>query len=104
MGRVLLKNIDRKEPDGCWDDGEVTAVINVKVPLNNSTSLDQDMTVQRVGGKWVATIEFDSFPSQETPEAAVDKLGQWLLALSKGVKGRNIKYLKLGELFKAKSI
>ena len=88
MGRVLLKSIDRKQPKGGWDSGEITAVINVKVPLNNSISLDQDMTVRRVNGKWVAMIEFDSFPGQETPEAAVDKLGQWLLALSKGVKGR----------------
>ncbi|AUR81992.1 hypothetical protein NVP1017O_23 [Vibrio phage 1.017.O._10N.286.55.C11] len=103
MGRVLLKSIERKEPDGCWDDGEIKAIVNVKVPLNNSTSLDQDMTVQRVGGKWIATIEFDSFPHQDTVEDAVDKLGSWLLALSKGVKGRYVKHLKLGEIFKSKN-
>ena len=103
MSRILLKSVSSKEHDNCWTDKDITAVINVKVPLNNQTSLDQDMTVKRVDGKWIATIEFDSFPNQETPEAAVDKLGQWLSALSKGVKGKNIKHLKLGEIFKPKS-
>ena len=103
MGRVLLKSIDIEKVESLYHGGEIKAVVNVKVPLNNSTSLDQDMTIQRVDGRWVATIEFDSFPEQETPEDAVDKLGQWLLALSKGVKGRNIKYLKLSEMFKAKN-
>lgn len=103
MGRILLKSIERKEPETCWDDGEITATVNVAVALNSRTTLDQDITIKRVDGKWVATVALDEFPEQDTAEQAVDKLGSWLLALSKGVKGRNIKHLKLNDIFKPKS-
>lgn len=102
--KILLKSVDSSDSGNMWSENHVKAVINIAVPIDNSTTLDQDMTIERVDGKWVASIALDEFPAQDTAELAADKLGKWLFALSKGVKGKNIKHLKLGDIFKAKYI
>ena len=105
MTRIKLKSVEVRKNESTWQDREaVKAVVNVTVPLPNRRSLEQDVTIQRIGDKWYATVALDDFPAQETPEAAADKLSQWLLSLSKGIKGRNIKYLRLAELFNPKHV
>lgn len=52
-------------------------------------------------GEWTAEMKFDNMPPQETPEEAIDRMRLYLQALSKAVKGRNIKHLNLDSLFMA---
>lgn len=50
-------------------------------------------------GNWTASMNICDMTPQESPEAAGDRLSQYLLAMSKAVKGRNIKHLKMSTMF-----
>lgn len=50
-------------------------------------------------GNWTASMNICDMSPQESPEAAGDRLSQYLLAMSKAVKGRNIKHLKMSTMF-----
>jgi len=73
-------------------------VFNVTSSLDSKTLLDQDMTLEMVNGKWLASIAFDDFPSQDTPSAAVSKLSEWLITLSNACDSESIKHLDLERL------
>ena len=50
-------------------------------------------------GNWTASMDICDMTPQESPEEAGDRLSQYLLAMSKAVKGRNIKHLKMNTMF-----
>lgn len=51
------------------------------------------------GQGWVAEVKFSDMPPQETPEDAIDRLGLYLEAMAKVIKGENISHLNIGALF-----
>lgn len=53
---------------------------------------------------WRASISIGDMPAQDSPEDAADKLSDYLLAMSKAVKGRKIKCLNLDGMFRPKYI
>ena len=55
---------------------------------------------QRDNGGWIAHMSLGvDMPAQGTPEEAADRLSLYLEAMSKAVKGKNIKHLNLGTMF-----
>lgn len=50
---------------------------------------------------WTAKMVIDEMSPQDTPEDAGDRLSAYLLAMSKAVKGKNIKHLKMSTMFQA---
>ena len=50
-------------------------------------------------GEWTASMNVCDMTPQQTPEDAGDRLSAYLLAMSKAVKGRNIKHLKMNTMF-----
>lgn len=73
-------------------------VFNVCHMIDAKTSLDQDMVLEFVNGRWIASIAFDDFPPQDTPSLAVGKLSKWLATLSKACDAESIKALDLERL------
>jgi len=57
---------------------------------NGKTSVEQKMTIYSVDGlfdpKWVASIELDEFPAQETTTNAANKLADWLERLASAIR------------------
>ena len=57
---------------------------------NGKTSVEQKMKISSVDGlfdpRWVASIEFDDFPAQETTTNAVNKLADWLERLAGAIR------------------
>lgn len=67
---------------------------------SGETGYESDVTFsQNDADGWVAEIVIDGMPDQYSPEDAADKLSSYLLAMSKAVKGRNIKHLNIGNMF-----
>ncbi|NRA76720.1 MAG: hypothetical protein HRU18_00810 [Pseudoalteromonas sp.] len=54
-------------------------------------------------GNWTAQMLINDMSPQGTPEEAGDRLSAYLLAMSKAVKGKNIKHLKMATMFQAVS-
>tara|TARA_R110000772_G_C13230875_1_gene432745 strand:- start:850 stop:1137 length:288 start_codon:yes stop_codon:yes gene_type:complete len=50
-------------------------------------------------GGWIAEVMIGDMASQGSPEQAADRLSLYLLALSRAVKGKNIKHLNLMNMF-----
>lgn len=83
----------------------VKILIQTSLPTKGSrgTGLTQNLVLAKnQDSLWEASIEFDEFPCKDTPEDAAQRLSEWLLALSKAVKGKNIKAFKIDELFSSK--
>jgi hypothetical protein len=57
---------------------------------NGKTTIDQHMCILSTAGlfdpKWIAQINLDDFPPQETPEAAAHKLADWLERLAASIR------------------
>ncbi|PSV00717.1 hypothetical protein [Photobacterium kishitanii] len=101
MGLISVKSVAiTKTP---FDMTEKTIILDLEVPLTSMNKvLNQELKLIYRNGQWLAEISIDQIPLQDTPEAACERLSLWLQALSKGVKGKNIKHLRLGGLFKEK--
>ena len=52
-------------------------------------------------GKWVAEMTIGDMTEQDTPEDAGDRLSAYLLAMSKAVKGKNIKHINMAGMFRS---
>ncbi len=52
---------------------------------------------------WTAQMLINDMSPQSTPEDAGDRLSAYLLSMSKAVKGKNIKHLKMSSMFQAVS-
>ena len=52
-------------------------------------------------GEWTASMNICDMSPQTTPEDAGDRLSAYLLAMSKAVKGRNIKHIKMMTMFQS---
>jgi len=51
-------------------------------------------------GGWISSMSIgQDMPVQSTPEEAADRLSLYLLALSKAVKGKNIKHINMDKMF-----
>lgn len=67
------------------------------------TGYETDVVLRNKDGQgWTAEMKFDNMPPQETPEEAIERMGLYLQALRKAVKGKNIKHLNIDGLFKPK--
>ena len=53
-------------------------------------------------GAWTATMTFDGMPPTESPEAAIDKMGQYLATLTKAMKSKHMSHLNVRTLFQSK--
>ena len=71
------------------DDHSVCAEFSVE-HNNGSTSVEQKMTIDGhtrfMHPEYTATIELDDFPTQKTPQAAADKLADWLERLAAAIR------------------
>ena len=105
MARLHLKKVElvKDETDFCGLD-VVNAKIEVVVPLGDGQSLEQTITVLERSGKWYATITLDDHPGRNTPEEAVERLGDWLKALAKPMKKSHFRKFRLNEIFKPKHV
>lgn len=56
---------------------------------NEKSTVDQKLTVEKLNGKWVAKIEMDKFPSQDTAKEAAHKLGDWMVRLGQAIIEEN---------------
>lgn len=82
---------------------EDKSCINFHVNLDKRGSAGYETTVllhNKDGQGWTAEMKFDEMPTQETPEEAIDRMGLYLREMAKAMKGRNIKHLNIGGLFK----
>ena len=52
---------------------------------NPQTHLDQTMVIEFIHGKWVASIDLDEFPAQDSAKNAAHKLGEWLERLGSAI-------------------
>lgn len=95
MKRVRLKSIN-----------EGKAVINFQSDFERDGrggGYETDVTlIKSYKGTWTATMEFGDMPPQESPQAAIDKMGKYLTALSKAMKGKHISHLNVDTLFTSK--
>ena len=82
-------------------NGSVKINIQTSLPTIGSrgTGLNQNLILNKTENGWNASIEFDETPTKDTPEEAAQRLSEWLLVLSKAVKGKNIKPFKVTEIF-----
>ena len=82
---------------------EDEAYINFHVDLDTkkSTGYESNVELYNKDDKgWIAVMKFEGMAPQGTPEDAIDMMGLYLEAMSKAMKGENIKHLNIGELFK----
>lgn len=79
--------------------------INFHNMLDRGTGYESTVTFKRNEnyGTWTAEMTIGEMPAQDSPEDAADRMSQYLLALSKAVKGRNIKHLDISRMFKSMS-
>ena len=52
---------------------------------NGSSTVDQKLTIEKIGEKWVAKIDMDEFPPQDTAKRAAHKLGDWMVRLGQSI-------------------
>ena len=93
MSRIKLELI--QEDEVCID-------INVNLSKDGRTGYSSRLNLyNKDGAGWAAHMNFDGMPPQATPEEAVERLGLYLISMSKAMKGKNIKHLGIGTLFDA---
>ena len=105
MARLQLKKAETYEDETDFRRPQaVKAEIEITVPLPDRQSLEQSIKIMESGGKWYATVTLNDHPGRDTPEEAVERLGEWLAALAKPMKKSHFKKFRLNELFKSKHI
>ena len=65
---------------------------------NGTTSLEQTLVIQGLdhlfSPRWVASIKFDEFPPQQSPELAALKLAEWMERLAAAIRsGKFAEYI-----------
>ncbi len=81
--------------------GEFTIEFHGNLDARGSRGYQTEAVFKEIDGdnEWVASMNICDMTPQESPETAGDRLSQYLLAMSKAVKGRNIKHLKMSTMF-----
>ena len=82
------------------EKSQFTINFNARFGKDNSGGYETD--VNFIGddcGGWIAEVMIGDMTSQGSPEEAADRLSLYLLALSRAVKGKNIKHLNLMNMF-----
>lgn len=101
MGNIVVNSVFVDNKNHHFD-AKSEIKLSVTVAIGRDRDLEQELTIKKMSSMWVAEIAMDEFPGQESPEDACNKLSEWLLALSRGVKGKNIKHLNIEKMFNRK--
>ena len=84
-------------------EDEVYANIHVNLDPRGSSGYETNIELYNKDGMgWVAHMNFNDMPPQESFEDAIDKLGLYLRKMSTAVKSKNMKHLNPEPIFKAK--
>ncbi len=91
MSRIKLESIQ---------EDEVSISVSVNLGKDGRTGYESRLNLyNKNDAGWVAHMNFDDMPPQATPEEAAERLGLYLVSMSKAMKGKNIKHLNIGTLF-----
>lgn len=82
--------------------GKADIALQVNLDKRGSTGYGHRVTIRKCEQGWVADSKFDDMVPQESPEAALERLGLYYINLAKACKGKNIKHLNIDSAFKPK--
>ncbi len=77
--------------------GILTAVFNIS-HCNETTTVEQDLILQKTIYGWTARMEMDGFPELKTVTCAAWKLGDWLERLGSEIKEHTYDSINLNDV------
>lgn len=84
-------------------EDEVYVNLHVNLDDRGSSGYETNISLYNKDGKgWVATVQIDDMPPQESFEAAIERLGLYLKKIAPTLKGKNFKHVNPEPLFKPK--
>ena len=68
---------------------------------NGETTVDQDLIlIRHIDGTWTADMKFENLPATDIPQAAVNKLAEWMGRLTAVLMENDFSTIKLQDIGK----